>query len=342
MENSSPDFADLAFIRKHVPIEGVARELGMEVTRGHSARCWRVANHRNGDVHPSLRFHVRKNRARCFVCDQFGGFSNIDLVMRVRNCDLHSALEFISLRFPVPNIRPGRPIGSRSKPKPFRVGATGSDLEVVVRSGLFGKLSPTARSILCVLFYFRDPETEDTRMSYGALVRYAGVSRGSIAKALRQLAQLHAVTVTPGSRVDGLVRSCNGYHVTLDHSALQEHMTAIYRSERQEVERDRNYRRELRKTRISNGRGKRAVDRPRDGICHVDLGRGLRARAPALSLSTPLLTPKGKGTSACIGLNLSSFSELKSNFLGQEKYQEIRKLLRRLEQKSMHGAEATD
>ena len=52
---------------KGVPIEEVARRLGMEVGR-HKALCFMHDDH-----HPSLAFNVRKNMYYCFVCQKGGG-----------------------------------------------------------------------------------------------------------------------------------------------------------------------------------------------------------------------------------------------------------------------------
>lgn len=56
-----------------LPIEGVAERLGLSVYR-HKARC-----PFHNDAHPSLTFHVGKNRYRCYVCGAHG--RSIDLVM---------------------------------------------------------------------------------------------------------------------------------------------------------------------------------------------------------------------------------------------------------------------
>jgi hypothetical protein len=40
-----------------------------------------------------------------------GGHSNLDLVMGVLGCDFGSAVLWIAERFPVPNVKVGRPAG---------------------------------------------------------------------------------------------------------------------------------------------------------------------------------------------------------------------------------------
>src|ERR1700730_1665223 len=88
-QRSKASRPDISWIKKYVPILQVARLLDMRVVRGW-AKCWRPENHRHGDANPTLHFH--RNRVRCFVCDEIGGHSNIDLVMGVLDTDLLPAL----------------------------------------------------------------------------------------------------------------------------------------------------------------------------------------------------------------------------------------------------------
>jgi hypothetical protein len=129
---------------------------------------------------------------------------------------LADAANWIAQRFAVPDIKRGRPIGSHPQPSPYRVGASGSDFEVLVRSGTFGQFSPAERSILLTLLAFKDAETGMTRLSYRAIMRYAGVgSRANVSNALKLLQKLHAVQISQGSRID-VTRECNTYRVTLE------------------------------------------------------------------------------------------------------------------------------
>src|SRR5437764_12089174 len=150
---------DISWIKKHVRILAVARALGLRIRRG-KAQCWRVENHRHGDVDPSLSFHEKRNRCRCFVCDMKGGHSNVDLVMRVLDCELGPAVEWIAERFPVPSVKVGRPVGNALiEPAPYRVGVHGSEWEVIVRSGTWGAMSAAESRILLALDNFKDSET---------------------------------------------------------------------------------------------------------------------------------------------------------------------------------------
>jgi hypothetical protein len=286
-------------MKKHVCILSVGRALGLQIHR-HCATCWRPENHRNGDAHPSLHFYERKNRVRCFVCDMRGGHSCIDLVMGVLGISFSEAVNWIADRFPIPNVKPGRPAGSRAKePQPYRVGSHGSDLEVLVRSGMFGQFSPAERSILIVLALFRDAETGLTQLSYAAIRRYAGVSSSAtISTSLKKLARLHAIEVHPGARV-GITRECSCYRVTLEDEKFLAHCNEVYRSVREEVAQERAYRHELRAARQKQPR-----------------------QRPPATLSSQMREKEQHPT--CEGLNLSSPIEVNDNKSLQAVKREIR------------------
>ena len=74
---------------RDLPIEGVAKQLGMVVKR-HKALCPFHADH-----HASLSFNTRKNNCRCFVCmgDSVG---TIDLVMKHLGKDFLSACRWLA------------------------------------------------------------------------------------------------------------------------------------------------------------------------------------------------------------------------------------------------------
>lgn len=73
---------------RNLPIEGVARRLGMEVNR-HKALCPFHA-----DSHPSLTFHTGRNCYHCFVCNASGG--TIDLVMKTLNKSFREACQWLA------------------------------------------------------------------------------------------------------------------------------------------------------------------------------------------------------------------------------------------------------
>ena len=75
---------------KAIPIIEVAERLGIEV-RGHKAHCV----FHSPDRHPSLRFYEGKGTCHCFTCGTHCS-SNIDLVMKVRNCSFVEACRWLA------------------------------------------------------------------------------------------------------------------------------------------------------------------------------------------------------------------------------------------------------
>ena len=74
---------------RDLPIEGVAKQLGMVVER-HKALC-----PFHDDHHASLSFNMRKNSCRCYVC-MGNSVGTIDLVMRYLGKDFLSACRWLA------------------------------------------------------------------------------------------------------------------------------------------------------------------------------------------------------------------------------------------------------
>ncbi len=292
---------DAAWIKKHVSIFEVAKSLGLRIHH-RRARCWRIGNHRHGDADPSLHFLERKNRVRCFVCDMRGGHSNIDLAMGVLGIPFGDAVRWIAERFTVPNVKPGRPVGSHAaQAAPYRVGVHGSEFEVLVRSGMFGQLPAPERSVLVMLAHLRDPDSGLTRLSYAGIMRYAGVSSpATLARAIKQLVRLRAIEVHRGLRV-GVTRECSAYRVTLDDPKFLDLCNEVCRISREEIAQERNYRRELSAKRQEKSRPRLALN--------------TTARGGAAPLHPPFPSPfqEREKPSTCEGLNLFSMIEVISN-----------------------------
>jgi hypothetical protein len=293
---------DIAWIRKNVAILEVGKALGLRI-RHRRAKCWRPENHAHGDANPSLHFFERGNRVRCFVCDMRGGHSNVDLVMGVLGVTVGEAVRWIAERFTVPNVKPGRPLGKREvQAVPYRVGVQGSEFELLVRSGMFGKLPAPERTILVALAHFRDPDSGLSQLSYTAIQRYAGVaSRATVARALRRLARLHAIEIHPGLRI-GITRKCSAYRVTLEDPKFLHLCNEVCRISREQVVQERNYRRELRAKRQETPRRQLAVNANATG--------GLCPPAPPVPYAS---IERQEKPTTCEGLNLSSINEPMSN-----------------------------
>ena len=104
---------------RDLPIEGVAKQLGMVVKR-HKALCPFHADH-----HASLSFNTRKNNCRCFVCmgDSVG---TIDLVMRYLGKDFLSACRWLAEEHQVYLEDDRKREGSASSPSSEASSANGS------------------------------------------------------------------------------------------------------------------------------------------------------------------------------------------------------------------------
>jgi hypothetical protein len=226
-------------------------------------------------------------------------------------CDCGEAVNWICERFPVPSTKPGRPKGTHSElPTPYRVGFSGSEFEVLVRSGLWGQLTPAERSILTVLHAFRDPETGFTRLSYVAIMRYAGVgSRGNVSKALRHLERIYAIETSRAPRF-GITRDVNLYRVTLENEKLQQLCAETYRQARPDVERERAMRRELRIAREKEASTRVYAKTSPSSVLVTNKG-GLCPPAPPVSFLPSERENQNPHPTriTCEGLHLSSLGE---------------------------------
>jgi len=243
-----PGYPDLEFIKQKVPIQDVARQLGLKVRGRYRAHCWRFENHRNGDRNPSITFWLKKNRGRCWICDA-RSFSNIDLVQTVLGFDLRESVSWIAERFPVPTVPHGKHIGKTQRWNPFyRVGTSHTQFELLVRSGIWGELTPAQKSLLPVLDVFTNDDTGDACISYRGMMRYSGIgSSATIRTALRRYQQLGLLEIERG--VSGGFCSVNSYCLTFDSSKFRGIINETFRRLRDEIELERAFWAEERKRR---------------------------------------------------------------------------------------------
>ena len=104
---------------RDLPIEGVAKQLGMVVKR-HKALCPFHADH-----HASLSFNTRKNSCRCYVC-MGNSVGTIDLVMRYLGKDFLSACRWLAEEHQVYLEDDRKREGSASSPSSETSSANGS------------------------------------------------------------------------------------------------------------------------------------------------------------------------------------------------------------------------
>ena len=231
---------DMEYIRRSVSIRSVAEALGLDVL-DKMVRCWRPENHEHGDRTPSVGLNLRKNAARCFVCDVHQ-LSTIDLAMNVLGIGLLPAVQWIAERFPVPTIQKGKHAETRSRwPERVRIGLSASTLEFIVRSGVWASLTPAQRSLLPVLDSFADPGTRIATISYRGLMRYGGIgSQSTIAVAFRHFKRLHLIEIQKNTR-DGLC-GCNSYRLTFDDAEFLQFANELRGRQREEIELERKLR----------------------------------------------------------------------------------------------------
>jgi hypothetical protein len=237
---------DFDHIRRKVPVREVARELGLTIS-GNMVRCWRTESHQHGDRTASVGLHIRKNTAKCFVCDS-RPLSTIDLVMSVRKVELREAGRWIAARHSIPTIPKGKHVHAKQRwPERYRVGVGDSRLDYFVRMGLWAALSPAERSILKVLDTFSEGDT--VTISYRGIVRYSGVaSHTTISNALKRFQNLRALE---NVRTDGErgFRSCSTFRWTLDDPTFLRKTEETRSAQQSEIELERALRARSRTTR---------------------------------------------------------------------------------------------
>jgi len=242
-----------------------------------------------------------------------GSHSNIDLVMYVLGCELGAAVLWIAERFPVPSVKVGRPVGSAIvAPMPYRVGVHGSEWEVIVRSGAWGAMTAAERSILVTLDYCKDVDSGLTRMSYRAIMRYAGVGKmANVSAAIKELCRMGALQVVRGQFI-GRTRECSAYRVTLDNPKFLDLCNVVFAEARQPIAQEREYRASQKRDR------ERAARKPNGPTLQVvpqntNTDGGLRPPDPPCVSLPDSNSREQKETPTSKSLNLSSPGEVRVN-----------------------------
>jgi hypothetical protein len=235
---------DIAWIRKYVDIGDVAKKIGLEVS-GKMMRCWRPNNHQHGDRTASVGLDTRRNKAKCFVCDQ-RQISNVDLVMQVCGCDIREAVAWFVRNFDVPHLAKGTHLEKREGWHPaYRAGIREDPLTYLIRTGTFAELKPAAQSVLCVLLEFA-VENNECVISYRGLARYSGIqSDATVRAALKQLEETHILKFLPSDPRNGL-RGVGRYLLTPDSQELAKSARATYERLEAEISLEKELRQELR------------------------------------------------------------------------------------------------
>jgi hypothetical protein len=228
----------------------VARALDLRIGDNGQIHCWRPQLHQNGDRTASVGIRKTNNTIKCVGCG-IGPLGAIDLVMVILGLrSAGEAARWIAGRFQVPDLPPGRHLVRREHRTPY---GFESDMGLLIRSGLWPQLSPTARHLVPVLLEFAEQDsgkqTFTITMSYRAMARYAGVaSPNAIASALRELQQIHWLTFQPGRREPGAgpARRTSTYVLTPQSDQLRELANAVCVQMRSVIEIEKKLRAEAR------------------------------------------------------------------------------------------------
>jgi DNA-binding HxlR family transcriptional regulator len=243
----------MRWINRNVRVIDVAHKLDLRVADSGLIHCWHGERHHNGDRTASVGIRARSNTVKCFGSGcGVGPFGPIDLVMDALG--LASAWEsatWIAERFPVPEIAKGSHL-KREYRVPRRAGFEG-DIGLLVRSGLWADLSKPTRCIVPVLLLFADWETgkaeATVKVSYRAIGRYSGVtSPNAIARAIRELQEIGWLKRLVNEHT-GPVAETGSYILTPQSDDLTELANAKARQMKDEIEAERQGRKELREAR---------------------------------------------------------------------------------------------
>ena len=244
----------MRFISRNIPILDVARALDLTILSDGSIRCWRPELHENGDRTASVGIRKTNNTVKCFGCG-IGPLSVVDLVIAVLGLkNPGEAARWIASRFEVPELPRGRHLVEPER-RIFQFG-TESEIGLLVQSGLWAWLSTSARSIVPVLLELSEdvPGTQNRtiQISYCSLSRFAGiVSPNAVAAALRELQQIHWLTVLPARPEDGArpIRDTSTYLITPRSDELVELANANFKQMRAEIDAQKQLRAKARKER---------------------------------------------------------------------------------------------
>jgi hypothetical protein len=244
---------DLRFINRKVPVLDVARALDLKIGANGNIHCWRTELHQNGDRTASVGIRRLNNTVKCFGAGcGIGPLGPVDLVMSVLGVKrVIEAAQWIADRFAVPELAPKKRLQHLDR-RVFQYGHE-SDLGLLVHSGLWAGLSPTARAVVPVLLELAERDTATRvlgiQISYVALGRYAGTSSpNAIAAALRELQEMGWLSISPGRSEPGSapVRATSAYVLTPRSDQLLELANENCAQMRREIELERELRAEAR------------------------------------------------------------------------------------------------
>jgi hypothetical protein len=260
MTKGVPDFK---YINRNIPVKDVARVLGLQFGSNGNIHCWRPELHQHGDRTASVGIRRTNNTTKCFGCGT-KPLGPLDLVMAV--LEIKQPLDadrWIAEHFDVPAISLGKHIVA--PPRLIHQVGFESPMGILIRSGLFCRLSLPTRAIAPVIVEFAERRGEGhqrvTKLSYRAITRYSGIkSSNAISKALAQLEEIGWLEKASGSkRRNGVIQETTTLILTPGSDLLQELANQNAACMKDEIEREREARKDARQERSKKGRPERAL-----------------------------------------------------------------------------------
>lgn len=243
---------DMHFINRELPIADVARALQLRFDDSGKIHCWHPERHQHGDRTASVGIRATNNTMKCFVCD-FKPKGPIDLAMDVlRLNSVADAALWIAARFRVPFIPAHRRLAGQAR----RGERVQSGLALMIRSGLWGRLSLAAQAIAPVLLEIAENERPGgerltAQLSYRGITQMSGIkSPNAIRRALVELSEIGLMLAPTGRARGKLVQETAFYTLTPYSDELLEMAQATAQQARDEIAAGMELRSRLRKERV--------------------------------------------------------------------------------------------
>jgi hypothetical protein len=257
---------DARWINRELKVADVASELGCRLGDYDKLHCWHPERHKNGDRSPSVGINRKANQVKCFGCNSMP-MSVIDLVMDHRGVSVTEAIRWLDGRFEIPRIPKGKHLSEPDRPR-FQVGHE-APMELLVRSGVWARLSPSAQRIFPVLLSLaelvepRERRRYRVTISYRALMRYSGVrSYNSVSAAVREFREWWLLKSLPVCGTSAPIRPASAYLITPYSDEFQELANAVAREHRAACEAEREFRRQARAERVKQVRASKQPPEP--------------------------------------------------------------------------------